>query len=230
MSKIKYYSIVMLIALYSTAVYSQKPWCVKAGVNISSFTDYDDDSIRSLSIGISRDFPIEEIYSIMTELIFTTQGGAVNNVLVTNPQSDQFQNVYDITAQIVYIEIPVVFTLKVINTSFSTKIYTGPSFRIGISDLSDEKYQGFVQAGDGMIINEEQYNNNVNFTEVDFNNSSLRIVHSGIGLNVGLLFEYKFLSFDIMYGYALHQIGQLGQYQFVNKNTHATHFLLGVNF
>ncbi len=230
MRKAKYYSVIIIFVLSTTAAYSQKPWCVKAGINISSFTDHDDISIRNPVIGISRDFPLEEIYSIMPELIFTSHGGSVTNILGINQHSDHFMNIYDVTANIIYLELPVLFTLKVINSSFSTRIYTGPSFRLGIGDLSDEKYRGIVQTDDNIIINDEPYNNNVEFIEGDFNSSSFRIVHSGFGLNVGLLFEYQFLSLDIMYSYALHQIGQLGQYQFVNKNTHATHFLLGVNF
>ncbi len=226
----KLFFIGIFTILIASNVYSQSPWCLKAGVNISSFTNEDSDFITSFTFGISREYPLNDSYSIIPEIFLTKQGGIVKDEPVKTPEYEEYLYSYDILSRVVYFEIPILFAGNFDFNSLRTKIYLGPSYRLGFIDASKISNEKLIYDRDNPEKKEEYENYDFEYIQGDYDNSLPRIISSGLGLNIGVMLKYSFLTLDIMYSYALHDIGQLDQFHPLNKNTHALHFLLGVNF
>ncbi|WP_221391257.1 porin family protein [Dyadobacter sp. NIV53] len=127
-------SLALLFAVFSTAAFSQGfSFGPKAGINISNYTggDIESDALVGYHFGGLLNFGIGKNFSIQPEVLFSTQGGKIND----SGTKSNFKTSY--------VAVPVMIRLK---TNGGFYIEAGPqaSFRTG-EDVPDQTIDHFAK-------------------------------------------------------------------------------------
>ena len=122
------------ICLTNSSWAQDRLWSIRAGINISSFTNLGEKSIKRLSLAISRDIPIFNRFSIITGFMMSGQGSLLENKPIKTDYWENNLYAYDIKVQRVNLDIPLLLGYSLTYTPIIIKPYTGFSYRIGLGD------------------------------------------------------------------------------------------------
>ncbi len=209
---------------------NEKKWILKFGLNYSAFRGDDNQIINGISLGLNRKWELTEMFKISSEILFTSQGGYLDDKPV-RPQGDEIEwylYSWDVKCKAYYIEFPIFinydYTIEPLNLNF----YFGPSYRFGLTEHSERTEENLIYDDSNPEMKEKYEDYNFEFYQTD------REFHvfpqSGFGLNLGLNVNYSLFLFDFRYSYSLHKIGGVEQLEDVNRKSHALHLMFGYKF
>jgi len=216
--------IILMLVGYTIA---QNSWIIKGGLNLSSFSDSDNEKITGYSLGIERNITINDFIIVCPEFLVSSQGGMIRNTPVWNDDIDQYLDAYDIEARMQLYEFSFFIKFPVIvKNDLNITFNIGPSYRIGLHDES--RLFNRHNLYDSWDIPEEYKN-------LDYNDFKYRIGEhvllntNGWAINTGFSIYFKKFLFEIQYSYSFHSIGHVDVLMWINKKYHALHFLAGLN-
>jgi len=224
---------ILLLVLFVINLNAQNSWTIKGGLSHSNFRDENEsNSINSFSIGISKNIPISDNFSISAELFVTTQGGILKNKLVYFGEffADSVFYAFDIKAVATYLEIPLLLNYSVYNFSKNNGniyLFFGPSYRFAIdhsSTLSNRRK-----------TNEDYRSKNFDYSAAgDWDNSLpsplfVFVNERGLSLNIGFVYNHPFLIVETRYTYTMREMEQIGQIDAIGNHLNSIHLLIGFN-
>jgi hypothetical protein len=221
------YFYILIVLLFCVDISAQNSWSFKYGINFTKFRNAPSDYILGTNFKIAKDWYIHKNIYLNFGFHYNTQGGKLNNVLVTYKKIEyEYVHRWDILCLRPYFEFPIQIKYAIIKNKLQVNLIAGPSYQISTRDRSYRT--------DKVVIYDEYYHpelkekySNYNFKYFDAQDSYLPLAYSGFAANVGIEFRYYFLSCEIGYSYSFHSIGSVSSLVPLNYKTNSIRFLFG---
>ena len=220
--------IIIFLILLSN-IYAQNSWNLKAGINASKFRDNDSELLINYSLGLSRQLHITENYYIIPEIFITKQGSLIKEKPVKTDDWEWYLYSYDIHAELVYFEFPILISYGTSLKKNNIYFYLGPSFRFAFGSMDRTKLSNekIIYDDDQPDRREEFENYNFEFVQGDYEGSIIK--SPAWSVNLGFAVDLNILDLELRYTYTFNEIGQIGQLDPIKRYLHSLHLLLGIH-
>ena len=208
---------------------AQNPWRIKAGLNFSKFRDNDSEFLINYSFGLSRQIYIFGNYFVSPEIFVTKQGSLLKHKPVKTDDWDWYLYSYNIKAEIIYLEFPVLLNYEISLQGLKMNIYLGPSFRFSFGSLDKTKrsIEKLIYDDTHPDRKDDYVDYNFEFVQGDYAGSLIK--SSAWSMNFGFKVDLNIIDLALRYTYTLNEIGQIEQLQPIKRYLHSLHILLGIH-
>jgi hypothetical protein len=204
-------------------------WIIKVGFNHSEFQKIEAKSFVNYSMGIERKIPTWHFLSINPEILWSKQGGIIQNKPVwTDSYYDGSLYRYNINIVRTSMDISIIFDFSILQSNeISLSIRPFPSFH-----TEGFKQQNVLEKLNRINVNDSNTdwdNYNFEYRQGDFDHYPYDF-KTGWSLNLSLMLNYKKFVLETRYMKNLNSIGQIGQLYPLKHKLHSIHFLVGYTF
>lgn len=216
---------IILLILFTLNLNAQSEFSYKIGVNYSDFRGEDTDLELAATFGLSYEWSVKKNTTFVGEAIYTNRKGILKNRTIGSGTGyDLNVSYYDIYCSTGSIDFPLLIKYYLpISHKLKIQIIAGPSLSLCILDLST-KNRTRIESLKG----NERENYDFDFTINPEAGSFYILDSSGFRINVGIGICYLFLSFEVLYSYALNETEVISNVN-VNKNLNSINLLVGLS-
>ncbi len=224
--------VVLFFLMSSFNLLAQNEWSIVLGINYSSFYDEDNNGwIPGASIGFEKDWQLIDNFGLNLQIIYSIKSGELTEKVI-GPYGyyEQDLYLYNITARVGYLEIPISLKYEFYSTStLGTSILMGYFISFPINDYTDKEKTKYLFTYDP----ENPEHKHLSFEYYPMDQSGFGLFKEGNRLNQGLIlgvaFQIRNYIIEIRYTRYLVEMGYVDEISTINKRIHSFNLMFGIN-
>lgn len=188
---------------------AQKGFSYKLGANYSKFRNIDTEMKPGVTMGLGYEWDLRKNSAIEVEVYYINHKVTVRNKTIAIYWDYDFGHNYNIQLSLGTINLATNFCYYIpICKRFKLQTLIGPSFSLGIIDMSTKKRLNLVRNEQSIIEFDYIYSREGGF-------SILKT--SGLNLNTGIGFVYSFLKIEFRYSHPFYDVETITDINFFEK-------------